>query len=324
MNQIQKTLGIFFAVLIILPGQAFSASNPFVPPSGKTLLIVGQDRDTIAYYVHATGSVPGGTMFYTSIQKMDALDGPIDYGGGSMDGDVLLQTYPNSVIQLGLYMVDGLNNTLTGAYDANLITLAQWIKNANRPVYLRIGYEFDNPSNHYDPQQYIQAFRYVVNFLRREGVKNAAFVWHTDCGDHPGQQWLDWYPGDDYVDWFGVSIFGTSQIPMATKFLNFAREHGKPFMICESSPWHMYTVQDKIYWFTHIFRFIKDQNVAIFCYINCNWNAQDLWRNLNLGDARLEKTKETKDLWLNEIAHGRYLKASPNLFQTLGWIPSKT
>jgi Glycosyl hydrolase family 26 len=324
MRSITICLAAVLFLSLIKPSGAEPRKAPFVPPPGKTLLIVGQDRDTIAWYVHATGKVPGGTMFYTSIQKMDGFDEPVDYGGGSMDGDVLLRTYPNSVIQLGLYMVDGLANTIVGGYDANLTALAQWIKQANRPVYLRIGYEFDNPSNHYDPQQYIQAFRYVVDFLRRQGVKNAAYVWHTDLGDHPGAQWQDWYPGDDYVDWFGVSIFETTQVPMAAKFQKLAQEHGKPFMICESSPWHMYTARDKTYWLNRIFKFIKEQDVKIFSYIDCNWNTQDLWRNLNLGDARLEKTKETKDLWLNETAHDRYLKASPNLFQILGWIPSKT
>ncbi len=316
-------LKICIWLLIFSPCPSFSASNSFVPPAGKTLLLIGQDRDTIARYVRSTGNVPGGAMLYTNIQKSEGLDRPTDYGAGPIDGDALLRSYPNSVIQLGLYMVDGLNNTLDGTYDASLMRLARWIKKADRPVYLRIGYEFDLPSNHYDPEKYKNVFRYVVDFLRKEGVRNAAYVWHSYCAPYSDKEWMDWYPGDDYVDWFGVSMFSTSQIPIASNFLKLAREHGKPFMICESTPQGMYSIRGKIEWLRHMFQFIKDRNVGAFCYIDTDWDKQKMWVGQSWGDARLEKNAETKSLWLKEIAQERYLKASPGLFHSLGWVKSK-
>ena len=311
---------LLFFLCIFFSGICYAASSPFVPPSGKTLLLVGQDRDTIARYVSKIGNVPGGTMLYTSIQKAEGLDEPADCGSGPMDGNALLTSYPNSVIQIGLYMVDALSDTIAGKYEDHLKTLAQWIKKADRPVYLRIGYEFDNPSNHYDPQQYKQAFRYVVDFLRREGVSNAAYVWHSEDSPHP---WMDWYPGDDYVDWFGKTIFRTGDVPVAERFLKLAREHGKPFMICESSPWDMYTIRGKIDFLDHVFQFIRDQGVNAFCYINSNWDAEPMFQSEHWGDARLEENAETKDFWLKEINQDRYLKASPNLFRSLGWARLK-
>lgn len=124
-------MNIYNTILCLLmtglcPASAFS--NPFAPPSGKTLLFVGQDRDTIADYVRATGNIPGGTMFYTSIQEMKGLEGPNEYGSGPEDGKALLDYYPDSVIQVGLYMVNGLDQTIAGKYDTNLMSLAQWIK----------------------------------------------------------------------------------------------------------------------------------------------------------------------------------------------------
>jgi len=308
-----RITNILIFMLILTPCPVFSYSNTFVPSTGKTLLLIGQDRDTIARYVNATGNTPAGTMLYTSIQDVKGLEEPIEYGSGPEDGNALLQNYPNSVVQVGLYMVDGLNGTISGTYDTNLRVLARWIKKADRPVYLRIGYEFDNPSNHYDPLQYKQAFRYVVDFLRNEGVTNAAYVWHSECADRPGQ-WMDWYPGDDYVDWFGASMFSTEQIPIASNFLKIARKHKKAFMICESSPWGMYTTQGKIDWFKHIFKFIKDRNVEAFCYIDSNWDAMPMYQGQHIGDARLEENDEIRDLWLNEIDQDRYLKASGDIF----------
>jgi len=317
---VRKVFEICAWLFVMVPCLAYSASNPFVPPPGRTLLLVGQDRETIAKYVSGTGSIPGGTMVYTSIQKMDGLDEPADYGSGPMDGDALLKEYPNSVIEVGMYMVDALKDTIAGTYDDNLKKLAQWIKKADRPIYLRIGYEFDSPDNHYDPQQYKQAFRYVVDFLRKEGVHNAAYVWHSEDTPHP---WMDWYPGDDYVDWFGKTIFRNEDIPVASDFLKLARAHGKPFMICESSPWYMYTNRGKIDFLKHLFQFIKEQKVPIFCYINSDWDKQPMFAGQGWGDARLEVNPEVKDFWLKEIGQDRYLKASPDLFRSLGWIRSK-
>jgi len=304
---------MLLALLIFLSPAAFSASDTYVPPPGKTLLIVGQDRDTISGYVAYVGDVPGGVMLYTSVQEARGLNSPADYGSGPQDGNALLQAYPYSVIQVGLYMVDGLEKTAAGKYDANLKTLAGWIKKASRPVYVRIGYEFDNPSNHYDPNQYVEAFRYVVDFLRKQGADNAAFVWHTQCAQDSGL-WLAWYPGDEYVDWFGVSLFSTGQIPVAKKFLEMAEEHKKPFMICESSPWGIYTLRGKIDWFTHVFNFIREEKVRAFCYINSNWDAMPMYRGQSIGDARLEENDEIKKIWLKETGQSRYLKASPGLY----------
>jgi hypothetical protein len=307
--------------LIISPCQAFAASNSFLPPSGKTILLVGQDRDTISRYVRATGIIPGGTMLYTSIQKLEGLNGATEYGSGPEDGNALLHDYRNSVVQIGLYMVKELDDTIAGNYDANLMRLAQWIKKADRPVYLRIGYEFDNPSNYYDPQMYKQAFRYVVDFLRKQGVRNAVYVWHSYCwAENPGQQWMDWYPGDDYVDWFGATIFSSpDQFWTAASFVKLAREHHKPFMIAESTPWGMYTVRGKIDFLSHLFEFIKEQNVEALCYIDSNWDTMPMYQGQKIGDARIEEYPEIKKLWLNEIKQDRYLKSSPELFKSLGW-----
>ncbi|MBF0503558.1 MAG: hypothetical protein HQL14_00505 [Candidatus Omnitrophica bacterium] len=318
-----SVLVICTVLLIMAACPVFSASAPFVPPSGKTLLLVGQDRDTIAGYVRATGNTPGGTMMYSSIQKMEGLKSPSDLGSGPMDGDALLRVYPNSVVQIGLYMVDALDDTIAGTYDANLKTLAQWLKKADRPVYLRIGYEFDNPLNHYDPQKYKRAFRYVVDFLRKEGVNNAAWVWHSYCwGDKSAFQWIDWYPGDDYVDWFAASMFAMpSGLWRTSDFVKLAREHHKPFMIAESTPWGMYTVQGKIDFLNHLFRFIRDWNIEAFCYIDSNWDVMPMFKGQHIGDDRIEENADTKNFWLKEISSERYLKASPGLFRLRLLIP---
>ena len=318
------TINIILCMLFSVFTPVLVFANPFAPPSGKTLLFVGQDRNTISRYVRATGTIPGGTMLYTSIQEMKGLDKPYEYGAGPQYGRSLLRAYPYSVIQVGLYMVDALGETISGKYDDNLKILAQWIKNAGRPVYLRIGYEFDNPTNHYAPELYVEAYQYVVNFLRKEGVKNAAYVWHSYCAHDSFGRWMDWYPGDDYVDWFAVSVFSTNQLEAVATFLKFSREHQKPLMIAESSPWGIYTMRGRIDWFTHVFQFIDRNDIQAFCYIDSDWDIMPMFYNQRIGDCRIEDFREIKQLWLGMIHQDRYLMSSPDLFQSLGWTDAES
>jgi beta-mannanase len=91
---------------------------------------------------------------------------------------------------------------------------------------------FSSPRhNHYDPQEYQAAYRYIGK-LRKAGVNNFAYVWHSHSHklNSPIQ---DWYPGDDYVDW-GVSLF-SQHAGMIKPTDRFAEEKGRPLMIAEAT-----------------------------------------------------------------------------------------
>lgn len=306
---------VIFWVLMSNFYLAQAASPPFIPQGGK-LLIIGQQKDTIEGYLKNIGIVPGGFMFYTSIQNMNGLVKPANYGAGINFAQYYVDRYPNTVIQLALYMVGALDQILEGRYDKNIVKLANWMKSVKRPIYFRIGYEFDLPDNGYDPQRYQQAYRYIVDHLRAQGVNNVAYVWHTACLTEPNGNFLDWYPGDDYVDWFAVSIFNPMQIATAKKFSIIALVHKKPLMIAESTPAGLFSTNAKKEWFRHYFDFINDNDVKVVCYINSNWNSYPLFKSMNWGDARIQNDAEIKKMWLEEISKG-YLQSSPDLFNKL-------
>ncbi len=100
------------------------------------------------------------------------------------------------------------------------------------------------------PEQYIAAWRYMVDYLRNEkGVHNMLFAFApSQVTDHPNGG-FDRYPGDDYVDVVGVDRYDTDEtekgkrnsddytqaILADARFLvNFADEHGKIAAITES------------------------------------------------------------------------------------------
>lgn len=249
-------------------------------------------------------------MVYTSIQKMQGLDKAADDGAGVNYADYYIHRYPHSVIQLALYMVGALDDTLKGRYDDNILKLAAWMKEVRSPIYLRIGYEFDLPSNAYDPLEYKEAYQYIVGHLRAQGVKNVAYVWHSASMIDPQGNFMDWYPGDDYVDWFAVSIFNPMQIATAKKFFIIAKDHQKPLMIAESTPAGEFSSNGKKEWFRHYFDFINNDDIQIACYINSNWNAYPLFESMNWGDARVQNDPEIKKIWTKEIKEftGQYVQ----------------
>ncbi len=295
----------------LLVGLACAAENASVifgpkcvPPEGKTFLFIGQDLETFERYIEAAGMMPAGFMAYTSIQGLEGLHGPIDYGAGVQHLQYYIEHYKALLAQIGLYMVGGLDAIASGRYDDNIDTLGRWIKDAERPVFLRIGYEFDFPANNYDPQKYKRAYRYIVDRLRAGAVKNAIYVWHSYASDL-SRPVTDWYPGDDYVDWVGASYFKERTTELE-EIAALADSLGKPFMIAEATPYGAGTDAPWDTWFGPFFAFVEEKDVKAVCYINGNWEDQSLWKGQGWGDARVQADHDILVQWIDVIRGPRY------------------
>ncbi len=309
-------LRLFFLVCVLCLSAAASAEiamqhqNSFRPPDGKTWVFVGQDKKSIDAYVKNVGIVPAGVMLYTSIQELGGLETPSEYGAGIHHAAYLLKKYPDSALQIGLYMVGALEGINRGAYDENIARLARWIQSTGRPVFLRIGYEFDFSENHYEPVQYQKAFRRIVDQFRALKVQNAVFVWHSSIPPNSKFELMAWYPGDEYVDWFASSFFTVNQFKPTEELAALARAHGKPFMIAEATPFATMTVRSKIDWLKKFSRLVEATNAEAVSYINADWEAQPMFKGQNWGDSRVEQTPELKSAWLAEVQKTRFLHAS--------------
>ncbi len=61
------------------------------------------------------------------------------------------------------------------------------------------------------PEKFVAAYRYVVTQIRKSGADNIIWVFHVDAYDDPEEDWNkfeNYYPGDDWVNWVGLSIYG--------------------------------------------------------------------------------------------------------------------
>jgi len=273
----ERWLSLFLAVLLTGVASACSADTGEAPR--QRLFIIGQDLGSVRDYV-ASGCCPqadGNTAylnFYALTSEQGGygglgidrdgtpLDREMDWGGGPANAWKSATEFEGG-LALGLSITendnpDGLARIIAGEFDQNIRQLARFFSMIDGPVYLRIGYEFDGGWNrgYEDSAKYIAAFRRIVDGLRAEKADNVQFVWQsaafpldimTDGGYTDIRQW---YPGDDYVDWMGVSLFllldedpgidTDFQPPTARqligKVLDLARERGKPVFIGEASP----------------------------------------------------------------------------------------
>ncbi|MEB3161223.1 MAG: glycosyltransferase [Synechocystis sp.] len=119
-----------------------------------------------------------------------------------------------------------LSDIAAGKYDPTLERIFQLIKTrSSQPILLRFAHEMEivdqYPWSKADAQQYIAAYRHVVDLARRLGVKNVAWVW-SPAGNESAQAY---WPGDAYVDYVGISIYATPEwtwgLAPAGKLLSF-------------------------------------------------------------------------------------------------------
>jgi hypothetical protein len=324
----------------------------FEPPEGKTILVIGQATPEIYDYSREAGTGdPGGYMTYTSIDDLNGLTRPYEGtqcdDAGKVDFSGLVKQYPRSVGQIGLGMRGELDWVNRGAFDENIRELGEIIRRANKPVFLRIGYEFDGPWNSYQPAAYVSAFQRVVSILRGETinhrainpVNNVAFVWHSaGWYTFESRPIAAWYPGDNYVDWIGVSWFAWSASHenkaaevSRSRVLDFARRHEKPVMIAESAPKKYFSPanpQSWDGWYSKVFKWISDNDIKAFSYINQDWNAQPMWVNpacnlgMDWGDSRVQNGSAfVLHRWQAAVNDPRFLKSSDDLFEIIGFKP---
>mmetsp|Transcript_30503 Transcript_30503/g.98321 ORF Transcript_30503/g.98321 Transcript_30503/m.98321 type:complete len:208 (-) Transcript_30503:1051-1674(-) len=153
-----------------------------LPLAGAFELGIGQDVENIELYVASVNEAPAPryVMAYTSMAHLRGLWEPTDYGSGVEFASKSLADVEGASLQLGLYL-DDLEAIVDGRCDENLTSLREYLDEQRPESLVRIGYEFDNPSNAYDPVTYKAAFRRVAAALRKGGNNGTTTktVWHS-------------------------------------------------------------------------------------------------------------------------------------------------
>jgi hypothetical protein len=339
---------IYWSVYPCDPALAFSkqvrsvnitrSKNKFEPEDGKCFVFIGQDLGAIGGiegydqgYCN-TFETPAGVTVYFGIGNGGDISG-LHVLGNWGSGDCWADKYPktarfnNSMIAIGLPIVGDEQKIINGSMNNGLTRVGEWIKSlAPRPVFLRIGYEFDGYDwNFYVPETYVSAYRYIKNYFDTIHVTNIAYVWQSKGYGLSVYDHNKWYPGDDYVDWCAYSHFGNPDGNM----IKFARSKGKPVFIAESTPVFQQgntfldadikkpEIAKKIWdeWFTSFFRTIEENSdvVKAFSYINVDWYAQSMWKDnvtFQQCDSRIQKSDYVSGHWQVKMAESKYINAA--------------
>jgi hypothetical protein len=232
------------------------------------------------------------------------------------------------VAQVGLYFMDAFlhKKVATGGADDELRRIFRTLREAGVPVLLRVGYEFNSHWNPYDLKLYVTAYRRVTDLARAEAPGLVATVWHAEPEGFADRDFMEWYPGDEYVDWWGISLFYRDQMtdPRTRSFMEAAARHWKPVLIGECSPWFRgekpgtlrgpASLDEAKGWYDELFGFIgrypqvKGINVIVVDWTR--WNAKFSYIPGGLPDVRFDRWPGLDADYRRLVGNKRFIHAA--------------
>ena len=132
----------------------------------------------------------------------------------------------------GLEPVFTLQNILDGQFDSDLhawcadarsfgtALIAEYGTEANSDSFAWSGISngggttnaYGNPAQPDGPERFKDAYRHIIQICRDEGAQNITWVFHLGNESFPDEDWNrmeNYYPGDEWIDWMGISAYGT-------------------------------------------------------------------------------------------------------------------
>jgi hypothetical protein len=136
-----------------------------------------------------------------------------------------------------------LQNIINGKFDKDLHTWCASAHDFGTPILAEYGTEvngswfswngvwngggattgYGDPAQADGPERFKDAYRHIIQICRAESAGNITWVFHVNDGDVPEESWNqfeNYYPGDEWIDWIGVSDYGV-QTPMSHDWTNF-------------------------------------------------------------------------------------------------------
>jgi hypothetical protein len=140
----------------------------------------------------------------------------------------------------------GLAAVARGDYDAYIDRWAAGAKAYGSPLMLRFAHEMNDPYRYpwgpqnNEPDEFIAAWRHVVERFRAAGATNVLWVWSPHIAY---EGFWQFYPGDDVVDWIATGALNYGNVAYWSKWWSFGEIFekrydelaaiGKPIMIAE-------------------------------------------------------------------------------------------
>jgi mannan endo-1,4-beta-mannosidase len=134
-----------------------------------------------------------------------------------------------------------------GQSDTYVTAFATAVRSLNVPIALSFGHEFNGNwypwgTTHATAAQFVAAWQHIHDLFAAAGATNVIWIWDpNDIYPVPNVSLKQYYPGDSYVDWVGVTGYWTQDgpntydslyLPTLEEIRTFTE---KPFIIAETS-----------------------------------------------------------------------------------------
>ncbi len=181
----------------------------------------------------------------------------------------------------------------SGQYDDYITQYAQDVKEYGHPLFIRLicgefngnWWQMCSPkaNSNLTTDDFVSAWRRVVDIFRQEGVTNVAWIWIPVAFPPPPQDWgrdPNWqayYPGDDYVDWVGTDLNDWGKPNWMDPIYQFGIDHGKPFFLTEFAIRHLdvkFTHKQEVNWLNAMFDYFDSHpQIKAISYFNYKMNS---------------------------------------------------
>ncbi|MGW5875528.1 glycoside hydrolase family 26 protein [Nocardiopsis terrae] len=99
---------------------------------------------------------------------------------------------------------------LAGRFDASLRSQARGVAELEVPYFITFDHEADGKNrynNRGTPEEFVRAWRHIVDLYRAEGADNAIWVWNVTGWPGNVDRLPGLWPGNDYVDWISWEAY---------------------------------------------------------------------------------------------------------------------
>ncbi|NGX28731.1 MAG: Endoglucanase H [Candidatus Anoxychlamydiales bacterium] len=202
---------------------------------------------------------------------------------------------------------------VNGKYDEYLDEFIFQIKAFKKPIIIRFAHEMNLSRYHWgvekdeynesSPDIYIQMFRYIVDYFKKNKVKNALFAFCPNVDSVPNTSWnkfKNYYPGDKYVDILGLDGYnwGTcaseKNLGWNSSWRSFKKTFQnpvdelrdlsmlKPIIVFETSSAEK--GGNKTYWLEKAIKEAKSLDITALCWFQvnkeCKWKITEKQKNI--------------------------------------------
>jgi beta-mannanase len=251
----------------------------------------------------------------------------------------------------------GLQDIIDRKHDDYIRTWAEHAEAFGYPIFLRLAWEMngdwdrhcgpnnfgakgdnkwnqvDNLYTHYGdpkkpdgPERYIDAWRHVHDVFESVGAHNVIWVWSPNYENWPDKEWNrseNYYPGDEYVDWAGISLYNHGYVDgktswrwrsfdalfSGTEAIKVYHEYkDKPFMLAEygsAERDNSSASGEKSGWIRQAFGDMKSKYTAIKAAVWFSFDKRSSGGNEK--DWRVNSSKESLQAYRESISDAYFL-----------------